>query len=166
MPAIDKAEEAYAAVGDDAFILTDKKPADRDPERVKKVVDQVKAARTLTQKALEKLGDKAIEDDSLKSAHSGGREYLQAIDEMLAKFEQLLEQQASWDKESRWAEAKRGDSSLAPADRRAKAQAIMHDSRTKIETVLNDQQKQQFEQQMAQRRARRHQRDTNSQPGI
>ena len=48
------------------------------------------------------------------------------------------------------------DSSLAPQDRRAKAQEIMQDSNTKIEAVLNDTQKQQFEQMLQERRAHHH----------
>jgi periplasmic protein CpxP/Spy len=52
-------------------------------------------------------------------------------------------------------QALRGDSSLAPADRRAKAKGIMDDSNTKIEAVLNDQQKQQYEQMLASRRSHR-----------
>lgn len=63
-------------------------------------------------------------------------------------------------------QALRADTSLAPADRRAKAQSIMQDSKTKIEAVLNDQQKQQFEQLLAQRQARRHHSQPNSQPGL
>lgn len=63
-------------------------------------------------------------------------------------------------------QALRGDTSLAPADRRAKAQTIMQDSKTKIEAVLNDQQKQQFEQLLAERRERRHPNQPNSQPGL
>ena len=50
----------------------------------------------------------------------------------------------------------RSDSSLAPQDRRAKAQEIMQDSNTKIEAVLNDTQKQQFEQMLQERRAHHH----------
>ena len=53
----------------------------------------------------------------------------------------------------------RSDTSLAPQDRRAKAQEIMQDSKTKIEAVLNDTQKQQFEQMLQERRAHH-----NSQP--
>lgn len=52
-------------------------------------------------------------------------------------------------------QALRGDSSIAPADRRAKAKGIMDDSNSKIEAVLNDQQKQQYEQMLAARRSRR-----------
>lgn len=50
----------------------------------------------------------------------------------------------------------RSDSSLAQQDRRAKAHEIMHDSNTKIEAVLNDTQKQQFEQMLQERRAHHH----------
>lgn len=50
-------------------------------------------------------------------------------------------------------ESLRSDSTLAPQDRRAKAQAIFQDSKGKIEAVLNDTQKQQFEQMLANRRA-------------
>lgn len=56
-------------------------------------------------------------------------------------------------------ESLRSDSSLAPQDRRAKAQGIMQDSKTKIEAVLNDTQKQQFEQMLQERRSHH-----NSQP--
>ena len=52
-------------------------------------------------------------------------------------------------------QALRADSSLAPADRRAKAKGIMDDSNSKIEAVLNDQQKQQYEQMLASRRSHR-----------
>lgn len=68
---------------------------------------------------------------------------------------------------ARQMQALHADSSLAPADRRAKAQAIQQDSRSKIEAVLNDQQKQQFEQFLAQRQARRYhnQNQPATQPG-
>jgi protein CpxP len=50
-------------------------------------------------------------------------------------------------------ESLRGDASLAPQDRHAKMQAIQQDSKAKIEAVLNGNQKQQFEQMLANRRA-------------
>ena len=53
----------------------------------------------------------------------------------------------------------RADSSLAPQDRKTKAKDIMQDSKTRIEAVLNDTQKQQFEQMLQERRAHH-----NSQP--
>ena len=49
-------------------------------------------------------------------------------------------------------ESLRGDASLAPQDRREKMHAIQQDSKAKIEAVLNDTQKQQFEQMLANRR--------------
>ena len=49
----------------------------------------------------------------------------------------------------------RADSSLAPQDRRTKARAIMHDTNGKIEALLNDTQKQQYEQMLANRRSHR-----------
>jgi hypothetical protein len=42
--------------------------------------------------------------------------------------------------------ALRGDDSLLPADKKAKMQTIRGDSNTKIEAILNDDQKKQFEQ--------------------
>lgn len=48
----------------------------------------------------------------------------------------------------------RADNSLAQTDRRTKARDIMQESKNKIEAVLNDSQKQQFEQMLAERRAR------------
>jgi len=58
----------------------------------------------------------------------------------------------------------RTDASLAPRDRRAKARAIMQDSNSKIEAVLNDTQKQQYEQILAQRRSHQHNRQGSSAP--
>jgi periplasmic protein CpxP/Spy len=52
-------------------------------------------------------------------------------------------------------QALRADTTVAPADRRAKSQGIMNDSNTKIEAVLNDQQKQQYQQMLAARQERR-----------
>jgi periplasmic protein CpxP/Spy len=46
----------------------------------------------------------------------------------------------------------RSDTTLSQSDRRAKFQSIRQDSKTKIEALLNDQQKQQFEQMMQARR--------------
>ncbi len=49
------------------------------------------------------------------------------------------------------------DTTLAPRARRARMQGVMQDSRNRIEAVLTDSQKQQFEQMLADRRARRQQ---------
>jgi protein CpxP len=54
-------------------------------------------------------------------------------------------------------EALSADQTIAPRDRRARVQGIMQDSRTRIETLLTDSQKQQFEQMVADRRVRRQQ---------
>lgn len=51
----------------------------------------------------------------------------------------------------------RSDTSLTPRDRRAKLRSIQQESRGKIEALLTDAQKQQFEQMLQDRRARRHQ---------
>ena len=53
----------------------------------------------------------------------------------------------------------RADSSLSQQDRHAKAQGIMQDSKNKIEALLNDTHKHQFEQMLQERRAHH-----NSQP--
>ena len=49
-------------------------------------------------------------------------------------------------------QALRADTTLSQQDRRAKAHQIMDDSKNKIEAVLNDTQKQQFEAMLQQRR--------------
>lgn len=56
-------------------------------------------------------------------------------------------------------QALRADTSLSAQDRHAKAMDIMQDSKTRIEAVLNDTQKKQFEQMLEERRAHH-----NSQP--
>ena len=55
------------------------------------------------------------------------------------------------------------DSSLTPEDRRAKMQGISQDSNSKIEAVLNDAQKKQFEQIIQKRQERRQQQEAQPQ---
>jgi protein CpxP len=54
----------------------------------------------------------------------------------------------------------RSDTTLAPNDRKAKMQGIRQDSDTRIEAILNDTQKQQYEQIKQSRKANRHQQAT------
>jgi len=61
-------------------------------------------------------------------------------------------------------ETLRADQTLAPRDRRARMQGVMQDSRNRIEALLTDSQKQQFEQMLADRRARRQQQQGQQQP--
>jgi Spy/CpxP family protein refolding chaperone len=58
----------------------------------------------------------------------------------------------------------RADASLTEQDRHTKRHAIMQDTNSKIEAVLTDSQKQQFEQMLAQRRARHNRQPQSSQP--
>lgn len=51
----------------------------------------------------------------------------------------------------------RADSNITPRARRAKAKEIFKDSTTKVESILNDAQKQQYEQLIADRKSHRHQ---------
>jgi periplasmic protein CpxP/Spy len=59
----------------------------------------------------------------------------------------------------------RGNASLAPGDRRAKVQGIQQDSDSKINAILNDAQKQQYEQLKAEQRAKRQQQREQRQQG-
>jgi Spy/CpxP family protein refolding chaperone len=56
----------------------------------------------------------------------------------------------------------RADASLSEQDRHTKRHAIMQDTNSKIEAVLTDTQKQQFEQMLAQRREHRHNHESQS----
>lgn len=69
--------------------------------------------------------------------------------DQVAQIKPLLEDR------SQQMQALRGDTSLPQQDRRKKAHEIMQDSNTKIEAVLNDTQKQQFEEMLQQRREHR-----------
>ena len=62
-------------------------------------------------------------------------------------------------------ESLRADGSLAPQDRHAKAKTILQDTTSKIEAVLNDGQKQKFEQMLAERRAHHHHGEQQGQQG-
>jgi periplasmic protein CpxP/Spy len=57
----------------------------------------------------------------------------------------------------------RSDASLSPQDRRAKLRSIQQDSRNKIEALLTDSQKQQFEQMLQNRRAQHQQQPPQAQ---
>lgn len=59
--------------------------------------------------------------------------------------------------------ALRADASLSPQDRHTKAQAIIENSNNKIEAVLSDTEKQQFEKMLAERSAHRHNRQDQPQ---
>jgi Spy/CpxP family protein refolding chaperone len=56
----------------------------------------------------------------------------------------------------------RADASLSEQDRHSKAHAIMQDTNSKIEALLTDPQKQQFEQMLVQRRQHRHNHEQQS----
>jgi Spy/CpxP family protein refolding chaperone len=58
----------------------------------------------------------------------------------------------------------RADASLSVQDRHTKARAIRQDTNSKIEAVLTDTQKQQFEQMLAQHRGHRNRQPQSSQP--
>jgi hypothetical protein len=57
-------------------------------------------------------------------------------------------------------QALRADNSISQQDRHSKVQAIMQDSNGRIESLLNDTQKQQYEQMLAERRAHQHDRQS------
>jgi protein CpxP len=88
--------------------------------------------------------------DPAKEAKRLGKELGLTKDQM-AQIQPILQDRANQ------MQALRADTSTAPADRRAKAKGIMDDSKTKIEALLNDQQKQQYEQMLANRKAKRQQ---------
>jgi Spy/CpxP family protein refolding chaperone len=62
-------------------------------------------------------------------------------------------------------QALRGDSSLSREDRMAKIQSIRGDSKTKIEAILNDDQKKQFEEDQQRMQERMQQRGQGGGPG-
>ena len=75
---------------------------------------------------------------------------LNLSNDQVAQIKPLLEDRAQQ------MQTLRGDTTLSQQDRHSKARQIMQDSNTKIEAVLNDTQKQQFEQMMQERRAHHH----------
>lgn len=88
--------------------------------------------------------------DPAKAARRMGKE-LGLTKDQVAQIQPILQDRASQ------MQALKADTSLAPADRRTKAKGVMDDSKTKIEAVLNDQQKQQYEQMLAARKAKHQQ---------
>jgi protein CpxP len=88
--------------------------------------------------------------DPAKEAKRMGKE-LGLTKDQVAQIQPILQ-----DRETQM-QALRADTSLQQPDRRTKAKGIMEDSKGKIEAVLNDQQKQQFEQMLAARKAKHQQ---------
>lgn len=88
-------------------------------------------------------GHKAPDPDRM-AKHLGKK--LNLSDDQVAKIKPVLEDRAQQ------MQTLRADGTLSQPDRRSKAHQIMADSNTKIEAVLNDTQKQQFEAMMQQRR--------------
>ena len=99
--------------------------------------------------------------DPAKEAKRLGKE-LGLTKDQITQIQPILQDRANQ------MQALRADTTLQQADRRAKAKGIMNDSKGKIEAVLNDQQKQQYEQMMANRRAKRQQQNQPpaQQPGM
>jgi protein CpxP len=83
-------------------------------------------------------------DPDRMAKHLGKK--LNLSNDQVAQIKPLLEDR------SQQMQTLRADSNLSQQDRRNKAHQLMQDSNTKIEAVLNDTQKQQFEQMLQQRR--------------
>lgn len=88
-------------------------------------------------------GHKAPNPDRM-AKHLGKK--LNLSNDQVAQIKPVLEDRAQQ------MQSLRADTSLSQQDRRNKAHQIMQDSNTKIEAVLNDTQKQQFEQMLQARR--------------
>ena len=99
-----------------------------------------------TQSAPQNEGPGRRTMDPNKQAHHLAKE-LGLSKDQVAQIKPILEDR------KQQMESLRADSNLAPQDRHEKMRSIMEDSKSKIEAVLNDSQKQQFEQMLASRRA-------------
>jgi len=97
-------------------------------------------------------------DPNQQAAHLGKR--LGLSDDQVAQIKPILADRFQQ------MQTLRADTSLSEQDRHAKVHALMLDSNTKIESVLNDTQKQQFEKMQAERRSHQHNRQgpASSQP--
>ena len=104
---------------------------------------QPSSAAQATQNDQARLHHAANPDQMAK--HLGKK--LSLSNEQVAQIKPVLENRAQK------MQALRDDSALSQQDRRTKAHEIMQDSKNKIEAVLNDTQKQQFEEMLQQRRA-------------
>ena len=85
-------------------------------------------------------------DPDRMAKHLGKK--LSLSNEQVAQLKPILE-----DRQQKMQTLK-ADASLSEQDRHAKARDIMQDGKTRIEALLNDTQKQQFEQMLQERRAR------------
>ena len=106
LPAIDKADAAFEALESTAYIVTDKQLIDRKSDaRLPKLRDDLQSAKYMVRIAREKLPANPYAEQSLEKARTAGRDYLQAASDLIDRFEQLLDQEAVWDKEERIATA-------------------------------------------------------------
>lgn len=98
--AVDKAETVFLEMKDDAFAVTGQNPAKRKTERVKKVLAEVKTVREFVKTAEGQLGEKPG-DEELKAGYTAGKDYLNSIDDVLNRFDQILENNGEWAKDER-----------------------------------------------------------------
>jgi periplasmic protein CpxP/Spy len=89
-------------------------------------------------------------DPNQQAAHLGKR--LGLSDDQVAQIKPILADRFQQ------MQTLRADTSLSEQDRHTKIHALMQDSNTKIESVLNHTQKQQFEKMQAERRSHQHNR--------
>lgn len=102
LPAIDRADAASGPLLDPASIMTDRAPEKREPDKVDAIRKDIKAARELVQDALGKLAAaKPSVDERLDAASSAGKDYMQALAELLNRFDQILEKKTTWEPDER-----------------------------------------------------------------
>jgi hypothetical protein len=94
-------------------------------------------------------GNAAIDRDPAKQAAHLGKQLGLSSDQVAQITPILADRQQQL-------QSLRNDSGLRPRIRRAKAIRIVKDSTAKVEAVLNDTQKQQYEQMIAERRSHHH----------
>jgi Spy/CpxP family protein refolding chaperone len=103
------------------------------------------------------------------AGHRGMMDPAQQLEQMTKRYNLSADQQTQIKpilaSQQQQMQALRGDSSLSREDRMAKMQSIRADSKTKIEAVLNDDQKKQFEADQQRMQERMQQRMQGGGPG-
>jgi protein CpxP len=102
------------------------------------------------------------------AGHRGTMDPAQQLEEMTKRYNLTADQQTQLKpilaSQQQQMQALRGDSSLSREDRMAKMQSIRADTKTKIEAILNDDQKKQFEEDQQRMQERMQQRMQGSGP--
>ncbi len=101
-PAVDKVDNAFAALEAIAYAIAAEAPGDRAEDRRRsKLRSDLTAAAQLADAALTRLGDKPSDDERVEAARSAGSKYVRVVNEQVKTIQELIDTGKIWDAQLR-----------------------------------------------------------------